>query len=148
MPIVETSVWIKAPLDRVVAVAQDNESFPQFMKDVLSIQIVERDAGRVVSDWVGVVSAFGVKVRWRQEDVWDDGTHECRFRQLQGDYEKLEGTWTFREEDGGTRFDSTVDYVYDVPTIGALVKKVVHGLVVKNLQDTLDAIKSRCEASG
>ena len=86
-------------------------------------------------------------MRWRQEDVWDDATKACRFRQLEGDYERLEGTWTFKSENQGTRFDSFVDYVYEVPTIGALIKKVIHSLVVKNLQDTLDAIKARAEAS-
>ena len=145
MPTVETTTWIDAPLNKVYAIAQKNEDFPDFMKDVLSLKVESSEGGRVVSDWVGLVSAFGLKVRWKQEDVWDDGAHLCRFRQLAGDYDKLEGEWKFAEENGGTRFDSVVDYEYNVPTIGALIKKVIHGLVVKNLDDTLAAIKSRAE---
>ncbi len=38
----------------------------------------------------------------------------------------------FREENGGTRFDQTLDYEYNVPTLGPLVKKVIHGIVKKN----------------
>ncbi|MBS1723745.1 MAG: SRPBCC family protein [Armatimonadetes bacterium] len=145
MPTVETTTWIDAPLERVYSIAKRNEDFPNFMKDVLSLTVVEREGTKTVSDWVGLVSAFGLKVRWRQEDDWDDDGHECRFRQLKGDYDKLEGTWSFKDENGGTRFDSVVDYEYNVPTIGALVKKVIHGLVVKNLEDTLAAIKDRAE---
>lgn len=146
MPTVENTVWIDAPLESVLSVAQDNEAFPTYMSDVLSLTVTERDGQRVVSDWVGLVSAFGLKVRWTQEDVWDLGSGECRFRQVKGDYDKLEGVWRFTPENGGVRFDSLVDYEYVVPGLGPLVKGIVHGLVVKNLESTLGSIKARAEA--
>ncbi len=148
MPTVETSVHVQAPLERVYAIAKDNSRFPEFMKDVKSLTVVEQEGGRVVSDWVGVVPQFLIKVRWRQEDLWDDEARTCAFRQLSGDYDKMEGEWRFREEDGGTRFESFVDYEYNVPTLGPLVKKVIHGIVVKNLENVLNSIKQRAEASG
>jgi uncharacterized membrane protein len=147
MPTVETSVWVDAPLTHTFAVARDNESFPEFMEDVKSLEIVERDGGRIVSDWVGVVPTFGLKVRWRQEDVWDDSTHTCTFRQVEGDYDRLDGTWRFSEENGGTRFDSSLEYEYVVPGLGPLVKRVIHGIVVKNMDGVLRAIKSRAEST-
>lgn len=143
MPTVETSAWVDAPVAYVVAVAQDNALFPEFMSDVKSVTIVERDGGRVVSDWVGIVPSFGLKLRWRQEDVWTES--ECVFRQVEGDYDKLEGKWTFFAENGGTRFDSFVEYEYVVPGLGPLVKKVVHNIVVKNMEGVLGAIKERAE---
>lgn len=148
MPTVETSVHIDAPLETVYAVAKDNRSFPEFMSDVKSVTIVESEGGRVVSDWVGVVPTFGLKIRWRQEDAWDDVEHVCDFRQVSGDYDRLEGRWKFTEEDGGTRFDSVLEYEYVVPGLGALVKKVVHSLVVKNMEGVLGAIKKRAEERG
>lgn len=146
MPTVESTIWIEAPLDRVYAIAKDNESFPEFMKDVKSLTVVEEDGPRVVSDYVGVVPQFMLKVRWRQEDVWDDANHVCAFRQLQGNYDKLEGTWKFKEENGGTRFDSFLEYEYNVPTLGPLVSKVIYSIVVKNVENILAAIKMRSEA--
>lgn len=145
MPTIETSVWVNAPLEKVYAIAKDNRSFPEFMKDVKSLTIIEEDGPRVVSDWVGVVPQFMLKVRWKQEDIWDDATHVCRFKQLEGDYDKMEGTWTFAAKDGGTQFDSFVDYEYNVPTLGPLVKKVIHAIVTKNLEGVLGAIKERSE---
>ncbi|MFN3728959.1 MAG: type II toxin-antitoxin system RatA family toxin [Fimbriimonadaceae bacterium] len=147
MPQVESTVWIDAPLDRVYGIAKDNRSFPEFMKDVKSLTVVESEGPRVVSDWVGEIPGFLIKVRWRQEDVWDDVAHSCRFRQVSGDYDKLEGTWTFLEDNGGTRFNSHLEYEYNVPTLGPLVKKLIHGIVIKNMDGILGAIKQRAETA-
>lgn len=146
MPIVASSVWIDAPLATVYEIAKDNRSFPEFMSDVKSLTVVETDGSRVVSDWVGLVPQFMLKVRWRQEDLWDDAVHDCAFRQISGDYDRLSGFWRFREENGGTRFDSEVDYEYNVPGLGPLVKKVVQGIVQKNVDNVLEAIKRRAES--
>ena len=145
MPTVETTAWIDAPIDAVYAVARDNQSFPEYMEDVESLEIVEREGDRVVSDWVGVVPTFGLRIRWRQEDVWDDEGRTCSFRQLKGDYDLFEGRWSLTEQDGGTRFDSTLNYEYSVPGLGALVKKVIHNIVVKNMEGVLGSIKQRAE---
>ena len=47
MPTVTSSVWINAPLERVYAIAKDNRSFPEFMKDLESLTVVEEDGSRV-----------------------------------------------------------------------------------------------------
>ncbi len=147
MPTVETTTVIHAPIDKVYAIARDNRSFPDFMEDVKSLTVTAEDGDRIVSDWVGVVSAFNIKVRWTQEDVWDPAEHTCKFRQLKGDYDKMEGTWRLIDMGQNmTRFESHVDYEYVVPGLGPLVKKVIHSLVVKNLDSVLAAIKTRAEA--
>ena len=147
MPDVDTTIWINAPVEKVYEIAQDNLAFPTFMEDVVSVDLVEKDGERVVSDWVGLVSAFGLKVRWRQQDEWDPEERTCAFVQLKGDYDDLAGTWRFEEKDGGTQFSSHVRYVYVVPGLGPLVAKVVHHLVVKNLEGVLAAIKKRAEST-
>jgi uncharacterized membrane protein len=147
MPTVETTTLINAPIEHVYAIAKDNERFPEFMKDVKSLTLVESEGNRIVSDWVGLVPQFMLKVRWRQEDIWDDDAHTCDFRQIQGDYDQLDGRWEFKEEKGGTRFNSVVNYEYNIPTLGALVKKVIHSIVVKNMEGVLEAIKKRAEES-
>ena len=64
---------------------------------------------------------------------------------MKGDYDKLEGTWKFSSENDGTRFEQHLDYEYNVPTLGPLVKKVVHNIVVKNLESINEAFKSQSE---
>jgi ribosome-associated toxin RatA of RatAB toxin-antitoxin module len=143
MPTVETSVWIEAPLAKVYEIARQSEKYPEYMKEVVSVTPVEQDGPRLVADWVGVVPTFGLKVRWRQEEIWDDVNHTSAFRQLSGDYDKLEGTWVFLEEKSGTRFNQHLEYEYNVPTLGPLVKKVIHSIVVKNLEAINDAFTRR-----
>lgn len=145
MPTVETTCLINAPLQRVYEIAKDSRSFPEYMKDVKSVTPIEESENRFVSDWVGIIPTFGLKVRWRQEDLWDDNAHTCNFRQVQGDYDKMEGVWTFTEENGGTRFNQSLEYEYNVPTLGPLVKKVIYSIVVKNLENINEAFKKRAE---
>lgn len=147
MPTVETTVLIDASLDHVYAIARDYSAFPDFMSDVKELKIIEDDGSRVVSDWVGIVPTFGLKVRWTQEDLWNHESKSSTFKQLKGDYDQLDGSWRFLEEDGKTRFNSTVNYEYKVPGLGALVGKVIHNIVIKNMESVLGAIKSRAEAT-
>ncbi|MBL8068707.1 MAG: SRPBCC family protein [Armatimonadetes bacterium] len=146
MPKVANSVWIKAPLDRVYAIARDNKSFPEFMDDVDSVTVLEEDGDVVVSQWAARVPAFGLKVRWSQRDEWSREPVMCRFSQVSGDYDSMSGTWEFSEKDGGTLFESVVDYEYSVPGLGPLVGKVIKGLVEKNMDGVLNAIKNRAES--
>ncbi len=150
MPRVENSIFIKAPRGSVIAIARQNELFPEFMADVDSITPREKsdDGLRVVSDWVGIVPKFGNKIRWMEEDIWDLETGTCTFRQLEGDYEQFEGVWRFTADgDNVTRFDSELDYQIEIPLVGALIKTIIHKTMQNNLDATMKAIKDRCEAS-
>ena len=147
MPHIENTVSILAPLEKVFALARDAESFPQFMPDVESVVVAERsdDGSRTVADWVAVASDFKLKVRWTEEDLWDEGAHTCTFRQLKGDYTKYGGLWRFSAEGEATLFRSEIDYELDIPLIGPLLKAVVARLMQSNTQKILEAIKSRAE---
>ncbi len=148
MPHIENTVTVNAPLEKVFALARDQESFPRFMPDVESVAVSERsaDGSRTVSDWVAVASDFKLKVRWTEEDLWDESAHTLRFRQLKGDYTAYGGLWTFTDEGGGvTRFGSAIDYELEIPLIGPLLKAVVARLMRDNTQKILDAIKAQAE---
>ena len=146
MATVDTSKFINAPLAKVYEIAKDSESYPKYMKDVQSVTVVEREENRLVADWVGIIPQFLMKVRWRQEELWDPATHSSTFRQIEGDYDFLNGTWTFAEQDGGTLFTQHLEYEYNVPTLGPLIKRVIHAIVVKNLENINEAFKTRAES--
>ena len=139
---------IHAPLETVYAVARDVEAFPQFMPDVKSVRILEKsdDGSRTLTEWVAYASQLKLQVKWTEEDLWDDTAHTCRFRQVKGDYDQMEGLWEFLPHPEGTLFRSTLDYELRVPLLGALVQKVIHHLVTQNLQGILDGVKARAEA--
>lgn len=148
VPVIDQSIHIGAPVERAYEVARNVEAFPQFMADLQSLRILERsaDGKRTVTEWVGLIKAVQMKVKWVQEDVWDDSAHEDRFRLVRGDMDRMEGIWRFSPEGAGAcRFDSTVDYELNVPMVGPMVKGLVKKLMTANLQSTLEAIKRRAE---
>ena len=143
MASVEASTVIRAPLDRVYVLAKDVERFPQFMPDLESVSILERLPGGTVTSWVGVVQ--GRKIRWIEEDDWDDTRHVCVFRQRSGDFSRYQGSWTFEPLPEGTRTSLAVDYELDIPLAGPLLSSLVKVLMRKNCESVLAALKGQLE---
>lgn len=151
MPRIEQSVVIGAPLEAVWAVARDVESFPEFMADLQSLTVQERspDGSRTVTNWVGLIREFKMTVKWTQEDRWDSVKYRDEFVMLKGDMDKMEGFWQFTAEaPNRTRFDSVMDYEYNVPLIGPMVKSLIKKKLTDNLQATMEAIKTKAESAG
>lgn len=143
MATVEASTVIHAPLDRVYALAKDVERFPEFMPDLKSVSVQERTATGTVTQWVGLVQ--GRKIRWVEEDEWDDTRHVCAFRQRSGDFNRYQGTWRFEGIPDGTRTSLEVDFELDIPLAGALLSNLVKVLMRKNCESMLAALKGQLE---
>ena len=74
MAYVESTRVIRAPLEAVYALAKRVEEFPQFMPDLERVTVLERRGGvPALTEWVGRVE--GRRIRWVEEDAWDDGHH-------------------------------------------------------------------------
>lgn len=146
MPIVQAIVEIEAPLETVFDIARDIEAFPEFMPDVQEVEVLERgDDGRQVSRWVGVVKEFKRTITWTEEDYWDEVSHVCTFKQTEGDFSVYQGEWRFMEGEGVTRVELELEYEYDVPLIGALIKNLLKKKMQENCDNMLAAIKVAAE---
>ena len=148
MPRIEQSVQIAAPIAVVYRIAKNVEAFPGFMADLQALTVLERneDGSRSVTEWVGLIREFKMTVKWTQEDRWDDTRYRDDFTMLTGDMDRMEGFWQFTSEgENQTRFDSVVDYDYNVPLIGPMVKNLIKKKMQDNLQSTLESIKHRSE---
>jgi len=141
MPLIEVEKVVPAPLEAVYAVAKDIERFPEFMPSVNSVRITKRAGDTLVSDWEGYIEEFKRTLKWTEEDRWLDAEHRCEFHALSGDWDRYEGTWEFSAAgEGATRMRLVVDYDFNVPLIGALIKGLVARLVRKNSEEMLDGI--------
>lgn len=140
---VAATAFIQAPLDQVYGLAKDVEAFPSFMPDVESIRVLQRTGGHTLTEWVGVVQ--GRRVRWVEDDDWDDARHTCTFRQREGDFTRYEGTWTFAAAGQGTATTLAVDFELELPLAGSLLSNILKVLVRKNLESMLGAMKTRLE---
>lgn len=148
MPTVEARVTVAAPLADVYALSRDIEAFPEFMPDVQDVTILEQSGdGRQVSKWVGIVKEFKRTIVWTEEDYWDDTTHTCTFRQTEGDFALYQGTWTFADNGDGTEVVLTLEYEYDVPLIGNLIKGLLLRKMQENCDNMLTAIKGKAEGA-
>jgi ribosome-associated toxin RatA of RatAB toxin-antitoxin module len=143
VPEVRSEITIDAPPQRVYALAKDIEGLPAFLPNVESVTIRERTEDRAVTEWVGLVPEFKRAIRWTEEDIWDDGSMQCQFHLLSGDWDRYEGTWTFEPAGDGTRVQLVISYEYNVPLIGPLIKKLLQKLVARNADDTLAGLRRR-----
>src|SRR2546429_10016480 len=95
---------------------------------------------------MGLIREFKMTVKWTQEDVWDPARHRDDFRMIKGDMDSMSGYWQFTSEGSGTRFESVVDYEYNVPLIGPLIKALIRKKMEANLDAQMRAIKQKAEA--
>ena len=142
---VEASIVIHAPLDGVYRLAKDVEAFPEFMPDLETVRVLERRDSNTVTEWVGMMQ--GRKVRWVEEDEWDDVRHLCQFRQREGDFTKYEGAWSFAATPDGTRTTVALEFELELPLAGALLSNLLKVLVRKNLESMLAALKGQLEGT-
>lgn len=148
MPRIESHILIRTGRDAVVAVARNNEAFPEFMDDVESVTTLTRsdDTKTVISEWVAMVPKLKKRITWAEEDVWDPEKGTCHFKQVSGDFDEYHGSWTFSEiEPGLTKFDSVVNYRLEIPLVGALINAIILKTMQNNVEAVQQAIKKRCE---
>lgn len=148
MPVIEQAKLISAPIDKVFAIARESQAYPEYMPEVKSVEILSKseDGDTLVTRWAGRIPQFGMNVKWTQEETWNPADHSSKFRQTEGDYDKMEGWWKFSEENGQTKFESWLEYEYNVPMVGPLLHKVVKYIVERNIDRMMEAIKNRAEA--
>jgi coenzyme Q-binding protein COQ10 len=113
MAAVETTIVVDAPARDVYELAKDQERFPEFMPDVASVAILERDGARVISRWKTLVEE--APIEWIEEDLFDDAALRVDYRLLEGDLDKFEGSWTFEDGDGRTHVTLLVDFDFGAP---------------------------------
>ena len=151
MPRIESHILIKTNRAVAIAIARDNEAFPEFMDDVQSITTLTRsdDTKSVTSEWVAIVPKLKKRITWAEEDVWDTERGTCTIKQVSGDFDEFHGVWTFTEiEPGLTKFDSVLTYRLEIPLVGALINAIILKTMQNNLESTQQAIKKRCEELG
>lgn len=145
MPEVSASIVIRAPLEVVYARARRVEDFPKFMPDLERVTVLER-RGEVptLTEWVGSVE--GRRIRWVEEDVWDDAAHRCGFRQREGDFDRYEGRWEFAADGAATRTTITVEFEFGIPLIGRLLSGLLRVKMRENIDGMLRALQRQVEA--
>jgi len=143
MPEIQIEEPADAPADVVYAVAKEIERMAEWMPNIESITVISRQGEKVISQWVGRVEEFRRTIRWTEEDLWDDRQRKCTFRATAGDWDRYEGEWSFLPEGEKTRLRLRLNFEFNVPLIGPLIKGLLTKLVEKNSRQMLQALAAR-----
>lgn len=145
MPEVRAERYIPAPPEKVYALAKDLEGLKPYLKEVESLKVLAQEGNRTRSEWVAV--AMGKKVRWLEEEEWDDLNLRNRFFSPEGDFDRYEGTWVFQPEGEGTRVVLSLTYELTIPIFGGLLQKLVQKLMQENVENLLKGLEERVLAA-
>ncbi|MDF2500034.1 MAG: cyclase/dehydrase [Anaerosporomusa subterranea] len=144
MPYVEVKLPVASSAASIYPIIKDMEKYPQFMADLVSVEVLERTSGTTTTRWVSNVD--GRIIRWTEVDVFDDEKKHISYKQTEGDLKKFEGEWVLTElEDGNTEIMLTVDFEFGIPMIAGLLNPLLKKKVRDNSMNMLKAIKERLE---
>ena len=145
MPWVERSILIDGPIEKVYELAKDMEAYPEFMPDVESVKVIERETHRTVTEWE--TSVDGTPILWTEEDRFDDENFVIDYHLIEGDLDKFEGQWRFLRSGSGTQVILTVDYDFGIPELTNLIGPTLEQKVGENSEMMLEGMKRRIEGS-
>lgn len=144
MPYVEVTLPVKAARSEIYPILKDMEKYPEFMADLVSVEVVDRKETTTITKWVSNVD--GRIIKWTEQDTFDDPNMHIHYKQTEGDLKKFEGEWILSPlEDGTTEIKLTVDFEFGIPMIAGLLNPILKKKVRDNSMNMLTAIKERME---
>ncbi|WP_455652709.1 type II toxin-antitoxin system RatA family toxin [Phascolarctobacterium sp.] len=143
MPCVETKIVIKGDSKPIFEIIKNMESYPSFMQDLVSVEILERGENTTVSHWVSNVD--GRKIVWTERDTFYPEELRITYCQTEGDLKKMEGEWKLVPVNEGTEVSLLVDFEFGIPMIAGLLNPILKKKVRENSENMLTAVKAQIE---
>ncbi|PSR21727.1 MAG: cyclase [Sulfobacillus acidophilus] len=141
MPIVEVKHLVKAPIDAVYQLVADQESYPQFMKAMESIRVLERGDGYTLTEWIARLQ--GARFRWIERDLYYPAQHRITYDQTEGDLKVFRGYWELTEVPEGTQVVLVTEFEFGIPMLAAMLNPVAKMALRNNSKDMLEAIGAK-----
>jgi len=145
MPNIEVSTVVRGDINKIWSIVSDMESYPEFMPNLVSVDIEERSENTTVSKWVSNVD--GKVIAWTEKDVFFQDKHRIEYHQISGDLKKFEGFWQLTDTPDGVSILLTVDFDLGIPMLSTLLNPILKKKVRENSEGMLSSIKKICEAN-
>ena len=145
MPVVENSIVINAPVDRVFGVLDDPEQLPAYFPGVVSVSDIKRTPDRVGDSVKFTYSVLGIHFEVPSSILeWDENVRMVS--SLGGAFPGVVTTTVDARGDG-----VTVTQRFDYSIKGGVVGKALNAILVermndKNAERSLENLKMICEA--
>ncbi|WP_299448123.1 type II toxin-antitoxin system RatA family toxin [uncultured Phascolarctobacterium sp.] len=143
MPYVETKAVIKAEPQKIYDIVKDMAAYPNFMKDLVSVEILERGENYTISHWVSNVD--GRKIIWTERDTFYPEEKKITYAQTEGDLKRMEGSWLIVPQADGCEVTLAVDFEFGIPMIAGLLNPILKKKVRENSENMLTSIKEQIE---
>lgn len=143
MPYVETKTVIRGDGKKIYDIISNMPSYPDFMKDLVSVEILERGENTTVSHWVSNVD--GRRIVWTERDTFFPDELKITYAQTEGDLKKMEGLWQIVPCEGGCEVTLAVDFEFGIPMIAGLLNPILKKKVRENSENMLNSIKEQIE---
>lgn len=109
-----TKTIVPYTADEMFALVADVEKYPQFVPHCTALRIVKFDvadgSGQIVADMVVSYSAF--REKFRSHVTLGRQAHRIEVAYAEGPFRKLHNLWLFRDVEGGSEIDFTIDFEF------------------------------------
>ena len=140
----EHSVVIKSTIDKVYAIAEKIENFPEFMPHVKTSKIIKRQGNKREVEMTSVVN--GIKSHWISASTTEKNK-KITYKQVKGVCKVMGGEWLFNEVPEGTKITLIHNFDVGLSFIGKLLGRIiVKRWVDKYTRLTLGLIKAKAES--
>ncbi|AJK49047.1 type II toxin-antitoxin system RatA family toxin [Burkholderia plantarii] len=144
MPQVLNSVFLgRFERADVWPILADFARYPDFMPDVLEVQVPPAAGGEMHSTWRVLLN--GSELTWTEADRLVE--HErIEFHQTDGDLETWYGEWVLVERDDGLHVDLSVTFDIGIPSLADVLHPIGERAIRANSQQMLAGIRDRLHA--
>jgi ribosome-associated toxin RatA of RatAB toxin-antitoxin module len=141
----EHSIVIKSTIDKVYAIAEKIEKFPEFMPHVKSSNIIKRQENKREVEMSAIVN--GINSHWISASTTEKNK-KITYKQVKGFCKVMGGEWLFKKIPSGTKI--TLIHNFDVGL--SIIGKLIGRIIVKNWVDKhsrlmLSHIKAKAESN-
>ena len=139
MPSVLVSKKVIGNIDTIYQLISDMPSYPRFMPDLVSVDLLERAADKTITHWISNVD--GRKIEWTEEDRFYPELYKIEYQQIKGDLKKFSGYWQLKQEVDGVEISLFVDFEFGIPMIAGLLNPLLKKKVRENSENMLKSIE-------
>ncbi|MEU3036773.1 type II toxin-antitoxin system RatA family toxin [Streptomyces griseoaurantiacus] len=143
MPVVEETLVIAARADDAWAAVTDVESYPESMRNVREVRIVERlDENRRRAAWT--VLLRGSVLQWVETEELDHARRVVTFRQESGDMQKFSGHWSVEPvDDSSCSVTLYVDFEIGIPLLADMLNPIAATALRESAETMLSGLEKR-----
>jgi ribosome-associated toxin RatA of RatAB toxin-antitoxin module len=131
--------------ERAWNIISDFAKYPEIMKNVEQVNVIERNEAKGKSEWH--VKVEDAPITWIEEDFYDKENGILSFKSIEGDLEIFNGRWELTEIEGGMKIKFSVEYYLGIPVLEDSLGPILKEKMQSNIDEMLSDIEKRITMS-